>query len=328
MTINFLSPEIKPDSIPDDLLSGFPSVDAIVELPGSGLTLVGARPRQGRSVFLMNLLLRITQANPASSVVYISFEDWAMKIATKLLNITCDTLVDEDNPAGNLQKLEDLIKFGEKIPEALQTRINSFNSLILERRLFIIESPDFIEDAIEKIKEIGSSTEQVVLMIDSIHQVNLRSEFANKFLRLEAAASLLRETALRLKIPVIAGFSLPSEFRSKKEIDLNRALIESFEKDASMIMCLWNESRQKEEDSKKPSSGIKTDFEIMVLKNRNGPSPVEFLFRLNRQTFALYDPKDPPPTAAPAISTNSISKKSKRIRQSIHKAIVLPCVNT
>lgn len=152
---------------PESLLTGFNQLDAIVRIPGGALTLVTGNRKQGKSLFMMNLMFNMTRQYKNRHFLYYTYEESRKNVELKLVNLAGDTAFEsheyQDDPATGLPHPTNLDVWRSKLktltePELLKLASEApsyrglMNFLDVSSRIHIIDSCYPVSELIESVK--------------------------------------------------------------------------------------------------------------------------------------------------------------------------------
>lgn len=86
--IERLMDELK--STPDELVTGFPSLDQYVRIPLQKMTIVASRPGHGKTSFMLNMMLNMSRIYNKKHFLYYSYGEPRREIELKLINISSE----------------------------------------------------------------------------------------------------------------------------------------------------------------------------------------------------------------------------------------------
>ena len=293
------------------LETGYPSIDKFVTIHNGAITLVAGRPSHGKTTFLLNLMLNMIEGNPDKSFYFFSYEEAKTALYVKIINILSGVIVSKGLEYKNTQQLEYYIKSNSnKIPE-INDAITTYDNYVKAGRLYLIDNPldvDILARALE-----GATYKHNVggVFIDYAQRVKYSGKYETERVKIARISETLRETATRLDIPLIIGAQLNREnSKDKPQLD-NLKEAGNLEEDANVVLGLynWKTAIEKEkaneiitkegETKKKTLKNCKgkevkidyraIDFEVHILKNRNGAVNETALLSLDAPILKIKD---------------------------------------
>lgn len=275
------------------LETGYPSIDKFVLFPSGAMTLVAGRPSHGKTTFLLNLMLNVIEKNHEKSFYYFSYEESKAALFVKIINILSGIIVSNGLEYKNLQQLEYYIKGGYKTQPKINNAISMYDNYTKDGRLWIIDAPLSVDTLARTLENATYKHEVGAVFIDYAQRVKYNGKYETERVRVARISEILRETATRLDLPLIVGAQLNREnSKDKPHLD-NLKEAGNLEEDANVVLGLynWKTAIEKEkaneittnsggETKKKTLKNCKggdvkidvraIDFEVHILKNRNG----------------------------------------------------------
>jgi replicative DNA helicase len=101
-------------------------------------------------------------------------------------------------------------------------------------------------------------------------------------MELQKISETILETAKANNIPIILGAQLGRGTGKKEVLRLdNLREAGDIENDAKLVLGIWNQAKEDADSKDESLKSRKVDLEIVILKNRNGPS--------NQSAFLEFD---------------------------------------
>jgi replicative DNA helicase len=298
---------------PEGLLTGFDELDASILIPQNAITLITGLPKQGKSLFMMNMLVNMALRYKNKHFLFYSYEEPRWDIETKMINILGErpfeikigeSLADKDiqnKIKTNLDywkwKLKtmsevDLLKLSLEVPSYVG--LNNF--LDISSRIHIIDSNYDITELIESIKLFNGPFLVGAVFIDYFQKIRPAEEQENKpgreyFLEI---SDLLRRFTNQMSFPLVMGVQHSHWIMKKKDKNYSidfLADMNGLEHDASLIIGIMDQKTQKKRTSKATvkskvddqTTTVSDDKNLLLVKilaNRNGPE-LEFNMELD-----------------------------------------------
>lgn len=277
------------------LNTGYPSIDDYVSIPNGAVTLVAGRPSHGKTTFLLNMFLNVIDSNPDKSFFFFSYEESKTALFVKIINILSQTIINEKLKYKNSLEIEYYIKGGIKdhsptFKSGLNNPFYTINQSILKyeqyvksNRIWLIDTPLDIQTLNGIIPNLTNKYNVGGIFIDYAQRIKYNGSYDSERIKIARVSEILREAATKYDLPLIVGAQLNREnAKSKPQLD-NLKEAGNLEEDANVVLGLynWKTAIDKEkadmEYSKKNCKGnmVSTedrsiDFEVHILKNRNG----------------------------------------------------------
>jgi replicative DNA helicase len=266
--------------------TGFPEIDhAVLNFQGGQLIIIAARPGMGKTAFALSIIHNISViASPPIRTAIASLEMSAQELVMRLLAMGSGV---------NSRK----IRKGE-LTEPEVDRINTAQEFINENLAIDDEGAINIEQFRAKaIRWVNGGVKLIVVdylqLMSGMGEKGREAEISNISRGLKAIAK-------ELDVPIIALSQLNREAdkrEGKKKRPQLSDLRESgaIEQDADIVIFLFRPDYYKEqEDKSRDSQGFETEqeVEIIIAKQRNGPTGTKLLLYDGRVTRFMNMPKD------------------------------------
>lgn len=255
--------------IPEGLKTGYKSLDKTVLMPQGAITIVAGRPSHGKTTTLLNFIVNMVKLYPDREFYFFSYEEPKNQILLKILNILAGECVNETS---NLSNLEGYVRGGldklSKVNEAM-TLLQSWTE---NHRLVVCDHPFFVDDLSREIGRLKERGKLGAVFIDYMQKVKFRGKASSRQLELQKISETILEAAKFYSIPIILGAQL-GRGNTKAEVLRMDNIREAgdIENDSKVILGIWNEAKEAADTKGMPLSRM-VDFDLVVLKNRNGLS--------------------------------------------------------
>ena len=272
---------------PDELKTGYESLDKLVGIPQGALSIVAAPPSHGRTAFLMNLLLNMVADNEEKAFFFFSYKESRKWIALKLLNILSGKVIDEDR---NLNLIERYVKGGYGSTPEIEEGKNKFNLLTEKGRLWIIDEPYFVDDLVDTVVYLSKRHDMGAIFIDSVQKIKTKGDHTSRQAELQRVSERMLETAKSLSVPIILGARVDGDPQRKDNTaleDLKGA--EDIGRDAQLVLGLSTDAAGKAIADGTNLAESTLDLKVKILKNRNGPINQEAILRFNRPLLKISE---------------------------------------
>ncbi|MFZ0768481.1 MAG: replicative DNA helicase [Acidimicrobiales bacterium] len=255
------------------LETGYRSLDVILQgLQKSSMTIVGARPATGKTAFALGILIHVGAVvnRPA---LFFSLEMSRQELAERILASTAR--IDSSK-----------LRTGD-LSEADWNRAHEAFSYLQSAKVFIDDNPSLtIMDVRARARRIKQQNGDLgVVIIDYLQLMSSRGRAENRQVEVSEMSRSLKILARELECPVVALSQLSRKLEERADkrpmmSDLRES--GSLEQDADVVLFLY-----RPEIYGDVSNDMKADAEIIVGKNRNGPTRTAHLTW--RGEFARFD---------------------------------------
>jgi replicative DNA helicase len=250
--------------------TGFEDIDKKTRgLQNGDLVIVAARPSMGKTSLVLNMCQHVATHGGVAGFfsLEMSKEQLFMRMLATEARIDTYRLL-----SGQIGQRE----YGQ-ITHALET--------LSEAQMFIDDTAGIgVLEMRAKARRLKAEHGLSVLAIDYVQLMTGQGRFENRNLELASISRSLKGLAKELSVPVIllSQLSRAPEARSDKRPMLSD-LRESgaLEQDADVVMLIFREEMYKHDDKPSETDGI---AEIIVAKQRNGPTGIVKLAFLSEQT--------------------------------------------
>lgn len=269
----------------EGLKTGFSSIDALIEIPQAAITLIAGRPSHGKTITQLNLLVRMIKVYPEMKFYFFSYEETRSQILLKILNILAQDVISEKH---NLANLEGYLRGGHNGRPLINQAAQQLQELTESGRLVISDIPYYVDDlagTISKLKDkIGSNLGAI--FIDYIQKIKIKTKHPTRQLELQKISEAILESAKSNNLPIILGAQLGRGMGKKEVLRLdNLREAGDIENDSKLVIGIWNQSKEEENGAQ----NRKTDLELVLLKNRNGPANQSVILEFDRPLSLLSE---------------------------------------
>ena len=251
--------------------SGFADLDEMTRgfQPGD-MIIVAARPSMGKTSLVLNIAQHVA-LEPQFVVAFFSLEMSNDSLFFRMLS--SESQIDSHRLATGA--------LGEKDYSRISRALETFNSM----KLFIDDTPGMgVLEMRAKCRRLASEQKRLdLVVIDYIQLMSARGRFENRTLELGAISRALKGLAKELNVPVVvlSQLSRAPESRSDHRPQLSD-LRESgaLEQDADVVIMIYRDDVY----NKNPTEEQKGVAELIIAKQRNGPTGTVELAFLREQT--------------------------------------------
>jgi replicative DNA helicase len=255
------------------LETGYKSLDLILQgLQPSSMTIVGARPGTGKTAFALGILIHVG-AVVKRPALFFSLEMSQQELAERILASTAR--IDSSK-----------LRTGD-LSDADWNRAHEAFGYLQSGKVFIDDNPALtVMDVRARARRIRQQNGDLgVVIIDYLQLMSSRGRAENRQVEVSEMSRSLKILARELQCPVIALSQLSRKLEERADkrpmmSDLRES--GSLEQDADVVLFLFRPEQYGEVPNDK-----KAEAEIIVAKNRNGPTRTAHLTW--RGEFARFD---------------------------------------
>ena len=255
------------------LETGYKSLDLVLQgLQPSSMTIVGARPGTGKTAFALGILIHVG-AVVKRPALFFSLEMSRQELAERILASTAR--IDSSK-----------LRTGD-LSDADWNRAHEAFGYLQSAKVFIDDNPALtVMDVRARARRIRQQNGDLgVVIIDYLQLMSSRGRAENRQVEVSEMSRSLKILARELQCPVIALSQLSRKLEERADkrpmmSDLRES--GSLEQDADVVLFLFRPEQYGEVPNDK-----KSDAEVIVGKNRNGPTRTAHLTW--RGEFARFD---------------------------------------
>ncbi len=255
------------------LATGYRSLDGILQgLQPNSMTIIGARPGTGKTAFALGILVHVG-AIVQRPALYFSLEMSRQELAERILASTAR--IDSSK-----------LRTGD-LSEADWDRAHQAFGFLQSAKIFIDDNPALtVMDVRARARRIKQQNRDLgVVIVDYLQLMSSRGRAENRQVEVSDMSRSLKILARELECPVIALSQLSrklEERADKRPVMSDLRESGSLEQDADVVLFLFRPEQYGE-----VSNDRKADAEVIVGKNRNGPTRTAHLTW--RGEFARFD---------------------------------------
>ncbi len=255
------------------LETGYKSLDLVLQgLQPSSMTIIGARPGTGKTAFALGMLIHVG-AVVKRPALYFSLEMSRQELAERILASTAR--IDSSK-----------LRTGD-LSDADWNRAHEAFGYLQSAKVFIDDNPSLtVMDVRARARRIKQQNGDLgVVIVDYLQLMSSRGRAENRQVEVSDMSRSLKILARELQCPVIALSQLSRKLEERADkrpmmSDLRES--GSLEQDADVVLFLFRPEQYGEVPNDK-----KADAEVIVGKNRNGPTRTAHLTW--RGEFARFD---------------------------------------
>lgn len=287
-------------SLPPAYKTGYSSLDKFIGFTPGAITLVAGRPSHGKTTFMFNLLLEMSRIYKDENFYFFTYEEPVRNISIKLLNRLVATdlsgyygeIRDLSKPT-NYEFLKSYIKNRRAdIPEIEEGK-RQLQDLVDSQRIKVIDKNYSVEELYSLISYCKNKERIGGVFIDYIQRMRTDRKTQDKRTEIAHISDQVLQIAKDTGLPLILGAQLNRDAKAKPTLE-NLKEAGNLEEDANTVLSVYNESREKDENSEGLSykGSREVELEIKALKNREG--------EVNQTATLIFDKytgviKDTPP---------------------------------
>jgi len=268
-------------TLPPAYKTGYSSLDSFIGFTPGAITLIAGRPSHGKTTFMFNLLLQMSNLYQDESFYFFTYEEPVKNISVKLLNRLIDT-----DLSGYFREIKDLPKptnyeFIKSYIRARRTDIKQIEEgkrllqeLIDSQRITVIDRNYSVEQLSSLIAYLNKRERIGALFIDYIQRMNTERRTQDKRTEIAHISDSVLQIAKESGLPIILGAQLnrATDTKGGKPKLENLKEAGNLEEDANTVISVYCRAREEEEtESGEQSSKLRdVELEIKTLKNREG----------------------------------------------------------
>jgi replicative DNA helicase len=264
--------------------TGYKSLDEFVGFTPGAITLVAGRPSHGKTTFMFNLLLEMSKFYGAEDYkfYFFTYEEPLKNLSVKLLN----RFIGEDlsQHYGSFTALARPTNY-EFVKAYIKAKRTDIETIEKGKEMFRHYTDSGLITVIDRnysVEELASLTAYLTrrekigaVFIDYIQRMRTERKTQDKRTEIAHISDQVLQIAKENNLPLILGAQLnraTTQGAIKKPSLENLKEAGNLEEDANTVLSVYNESREKDEDSggASYSKQREVDLEIKALKNREG----------------------------------------------------------
>lgn len=268
-------------TLPPAYMTGYSSLDSFIGFTPGAITLIAGRPSHGKTTFMFNLLLQMSNLYQDESFYFFTYEEPVKNISVKLLNRLINT-----DLSGYFREIKDLPKptnyeFIKAYIRASRTDIMQIEEgkrllqeLIDSQRITVIDRNYSVEELSSLIAYLNKRERIGALFIDYIQRMNTERRTQDKRTEIAHISDSVLQIAKESGLPIILGAQLnrATDTKGGKPKLENLKEAGNLEEDANTVISVYCRAREEEEteSGEQSSKQREVELEIKTLKNREG----------------------------------------------------------
>jgi DNA primase catalytic core len=267
------------------LKTGYKELDEYITIKPGTITILAGRPRHGKTTLMINLILNLVKLNPSKSFLFFSYEESRKDIAVKILANLSEDIVNQHQ---NITNVEYYLR-GNSVRDKIEAGKRQLQEYLDSGRLQIFDSSctvDELSDIIQIHTENGTIG---AVFVDYIQKIKILGRFPSRQVELQKVSERILEAAKRCAVPILLGAQL-----NRDTINRTRPKLENLresgdiENDANTVIAIYNESVENSDNEQNYTNDSgEVDFELSILKNRNGLSNKTIKLKFNRPILKI-----------------------------------------
>lgn len=287
-------------TLPPAYKTGYSSLDSFVGFTPGAISLIAGRPSHGKTTLLFNLLLEMSRIYRGESFYFFTYEEPVKNLSVKLLNrLTATDLSgyyrDQNLPKPtNYEFIKAYIKAKRKDIKEIEEGKELLRELIDSQRIKVIDVNYSVEQLASLIAYLQKKERIGGVFIDYIQRMRTERRTQDKRTEIAHISDQVLQIAKESGLPIILGAQLNRATLTsgnKKPTLENLKEAGNLEEDSNTVLSVYNESREKAEDSEGSSyAGVReVELEIKALKNREGEVNKTALLKFDKYTGVIKD---------------------------------------
>lgn len=292
-TFNDFLEEIK--LAPNGLSTGFSTLDNLITIKPGAISIIAGRPRHGKTTLMLNMLLKMIFKYPEKTFFFFSYEEAKKDILVKALTILSGELISDNQNVKNIEYyLRGRLRNNTSYRRGnIDSALDTLNELFSSKRLKIIDDPLFVDDLSDALKYIKSQYDAGAVFIDYIQKIKIKGKYQSRQVELQKVSERILESAKENNLPIILGAQFNREALIKGRPRLENVRESGdIENDANTILGIYNDSVETD-NKEKQGANEAVDFEVIILKNRNGRSNETVKLKFDRPILKIYEDENP-----------------------------------
>jgi replicative DNA helicase len=286
-------------TLPPAYKTGYAPLDSFVGFTPGAITLIAGRPSHGKTTFMFNLLLQMSNLYQDERFYFFTYEEPVKNISVKLLNRLTDTdlsgyfaqVKDLPTPT-NYEFIKSYIRDRRTDIAQIEDGKRLLRELIDSQRITVIDRNYSVEQLSSLIAYLNKRERIGALFIDYIQRMSTDRSTQDKRTEIAHISDQVLQIAKESGLPIILGAQLnraTQDGKGGKPRLENLKEAGNLEEDANTVLSVYNESREKAETAEGQSyQGMReVDLEIKALKNREGEVNQTALLSFDKWTGAI-----------------------------------------
>lgn len=267
------------------LKTSYDELDKYVTIKPGTITILAGRPRHGKTTLMINLIVNLVKKYPDKSFLYFSYEESRKDIAVKILANLSEYVINQNQ---NITNIENSLR-GNNTPDEIETGKKYLKEILDSGRLQIFDSSSTVDELSDIIQIHTENGTIGAVFVDYIQKIKIVGKFPSRQVELQKVSERILEAAKQCAVPIILGAQL-----NRDTINRTRPKLENLresgdiENDANTVIAIYNESVENSDNEQNFNNDVSiVDFELHILKNRNGLSNKVIKLKFNRPVLKI-----------------------------------------
>ena len=267
------------NQVSEGIQTGYNELDNALILPSEGVSIIAGPSSHGKTTFMLNILRNLLEApeHKGNTFLYFSFEETEKQIYVKLINSHAHAKISETNNNADLTKY---IKGERIIPEkTVKEAVDRSAQTIMDlsynqKRFGIFDMTGKDISQLESYLFYFQQRHHVAgVIVDYIQKIPIRGKYSTRQIELQKISHRILELAKKAHIPILLGSQFNKEAKDVESMDLNNVReAADIGNDAHVVLGIWNQHKGETKTEELKNIPEKINFQVKVLKNRNGPA--------------------------------------------------------
>jgi DNA primase catalytic core len=287
-------------TLPPAYKTGYNSLDSFIGFTPGAITLIAGRPSHGKTTFMFNLLLQMSNIYQDESFYFFTYEEPVKNISVKLLNRLTNKdlsgyfreIRDLSKPT-NYEFLKSYIRAGRTDIRDIEEGKRQLQELIDSQRITVIDRNYSVEQLSSLIAYLNKRESIGAVFIDYIQRMNTERRTQDKRTEIAHISDQVLQIAKESGLPIILGAQLNRATDTKNRDPKLENLKEAgnLEEDANTVISVYCNAREEEETTTQEyySKLQNVELEIKTLKNREGEVNTKETLNWDRWSGVIKD---------------------------------------
>ena len=267
------------------LKTGYKELDRYTGINPAAITLIAGRTGQGKTTFMLNLLIKQALINKDKKFYFFSYEEPQQNLYYKLLSIVAgkQIKVPKEIKPGSYDAIKHHLREGTWHQDAALTRaIDQIGDLVDGNRIEVVGENYSAEKLCEIITQRANEENIGAVFIDYAQRIHTEKKTDGLRTEMVYVSDAILKTAKSTKLPIILGAQLNREASTSdgKTIPQLHNLKESgsLEEDANNVWAVYCPPLQ---------TAATIEMQVHILKNREGDTGEPITLRWNRPEWKI-----------------------------------------
>ena len=265
------------------LKTGYKELDRYTGINPAAITLIAGRTGQGKTTFMLNLLIKQALINKDKKFYFFSYEEPQQNIYYKLLSIVANKQIrgPKEIKQGSYDAIKNHLREGTWHQDAaLTTAIDLIGDLVDGNRIEVVGENYSVEKLCEIITQRANEENIGAVFIDYAQRIHTENKTDGLRTEMVYVSDAILKTAKSTGLPIILGAQMSREAEKTKDPPQLHHLKESgsLEEDANNVWAVYRPPLQ---------TAATIDMQVHILKNREGDTGEPITLRWNRPEWKI-----------------------------------------